>query len=287
MRADAATALELILAHEGGKVDNPKDPGGRTNRGVTQKVYDAWRVARGLPKRDVWVSTLAEAMDIYEAQYLRPARYAELPAGLGYAVADFAVNSGVSRAVKTLQACLDVKADGVLGEVTLAKIRGVNDITGLIDRYCVARINFMRKLKTWGTFGKGWTRRVMGDTPGAQLGDHGVIDYAYEMATSGADLPLPLAMGARIGEEAGGKAEAADVKALATNEGKTLAVASAAGVGGVALAVNQAIEQLLPLSESPLLGDSIKVITAALGIVSAGLFLYTTIQNFRAKQANG
>ncbi len=287
MRSDADTALDLILAHEGGKVDNPKDPGGRTNLGVTQKVYDAWRVARGLAKRDVWTMPRAEALEIYKAQYLKPIRYGDLPPGLNYAVADFSVNSGVSRAVRYLQACLGVKQDGVIGEITLAKLRGVNDLTGLIDAYCVRRMKFLRGLKTFSTFGKGWTRRVMGDSPGAQKGDHGVIDYAYEMATDGLDLPLPLAMGARAGEEAGGKAEAADVKVLATTEGKTLAVAGAAGVGGVAVAVNQAIEQLTPLSESPLLGDSIKIITAALGVVSAALFLYTTVQSFRAKQANG
>lgn len=287
MRSDADTALDLILAHEGGKVDHPKDPGGRTNLGITQRVYDGWRVARGLAKRDVWVMPRAEALEIYKAQYLKPIRYAELPPGLNYAVADFAVNSGVSRAVRYLQACLGVKQDGVIGEITLSKLRGVNDLTSLIDAYCVQRMKFLRGLKTFSTFGVGWTRRVMGDQPGAQRGDHGVIDYAYEMATGGAELPLPVAIGIREGEVTGGKAEASDIKPMATSEGRTLAVAGAAGVGGVAVAINQVIDQLTPLSESPVIGDTVKVVAAALGVVSAGMLLYSTLQSLRAKQANG
>lgn len=287
MRSDSDAALDLILAHEGGKVQHPKDPGGRTNMGITQRVYDGWRVSRGLPKRDVWIMPRPEAIQIYEAQYLKPIRYADLPPGLNYAVADFAVNSGVSRAVKYLQACLGVKQDGVIGEITLSRLRGVNDLTGLIDRYCIARMNFLRGLKTFSTFGKGWTRRVMGDQPGAQHGDHGVIDYAHEMALHGADLPLPLAIGLRPGEVEGGKAEAADIKPLATAEGKSLAVAGAAGVGGVAVAINQVIDQLAPLADSPLIGDTVKVVAAALGVVSAAMLLYSTVQSLRAKQANG
>lgn len=283
MRSDAETALDLILAHEGGKVDHPKDPGGRTNRGITQRVYDAWRLSRGLAKRDVWIMPRAEAILIYEAQYLKPIRYSDLPPGLNYAVADFAVNSGVSRAVKYLQAALGVKQDGVIGEITLSRLRGVNDVGDLIDRYCAARMKFLRGLKTFSTFGVGWTRRVMGDQPGVQRGDHGVIDYAHEML-SGAELPLPLAIGVRDGEVAGGKAEAEDIKPLATTEGKTLAMAGAAGVGGVAVAINQVIDQLAPLSDSPLIGDTVKVVAAALGVVSAGMLLYSTLQSLRAKQ---
>ena len=129
MRSDSATALRLILAHEGGKVDHPKDPGGRTNRGITQRVFDAWRVQRGQPKADVWKISEKEAREIYTAQYLTPIRFDDLPPGLNYAVADFAVNSGVSRAVRELQKLVKVqKVDGALSDIS----GDVTEVHGLL-----------------------------------------------------------------------------------------------------------------------------------------------------------
>nr|AIA84894.1 DUF847 [uncultured Leptothrix sp.] len=81
MRSDADTAVKLILRHEGGKVDNKNDPGGRTNRGVTQRVFTAWLKGQGKSSRDVWTITEAEAISIYKAQYLAPVRYDDLPPG--------------------------------------------------------------------------------------------------------------------------------------------------------------------------------------------------------------
>lgn len=150
-------ALALVLEHEGGYVDHPKDPGGATNRGVTQAVYNAYRKVRGRGMQSVRFITDDELRAIYKFQYWDKVHGDFLPTGLDYAVLDFAVNSGVGRASKSLQAVLGVAQDGQIGARTLAAITSpLKTINALCDR----RIGFLRNLKTFLTFGKGWTRRV-------------------------------------------------------------------------------------------------------------------------------
>lgn len=150
-------ALALVLEHEGGYVDHPKDPGGATNKGVTQAVYDAYRKVRGRGHMSVKFITDEELRAIYKFQYWDKVQGDFLPSGLDYAVFDFAVNSGVTRAAKYLQAVLGVAQDGQIGARTLAAITGpVKTIKALCDR----RMSFLRNLRTFLTFGRGWTRRV-------------------------------------------------------------------------------------------------------------------------------
>src|SRR5690606_31875174 len=100
-----------------------------------------------------------EAGKIYRAQYWDTVRGNELPDGLDYAMFDYAINSGPARAIKELQRVLNVSADGVIGVQTLAAVAEANTanlITALMDR----RLAFLKGLKTWPTFGRGWSRRV-------------------------------------------------------------------------------------------------------------------------------
>lgn len=157
MKANFDKSLALVLVHEGGYVNHPKDPGGATNRGVTQAVYDAYRKTRGKAAQSVKFISDDEVNAIYKFQYWDRVQGDLLPAGLDYAVFDFAVNSGVGRASKYLQAVLGVAQDGQIGARTLAAITNPsNAINALCDR----RMSFLRNLRTFLTFGKGWTRRV-------------------------------------------------------------------------------------------------------------------------------
>lgn len=195
MQQNFPTSLDLVLAHEGGFSNHPKDPGGATNRGVTQRVYDAWRERKGLPKRSVRQITIGEARTIYLEQYWAPIQGDELPLGLDYALFDFAVNSGVSRAVKELQKILGVRVDGVMGTMTLGAIRKA-PVEKLIEDLCYRRMAFLEGLKHWNTFKKGWTRRVMGQWAGAQDDDEGVIDRALMMvAREPVSLPVAPVLG--------------------------------------------------------------------------------------------
>lgn len=153
-------ALALVLAEEGGRVNNARDPGGRTNKGVTQAVYTSWRVTKGLPSRSVYMIGPDEVAAIYRHQYADHVRFDDLPPGIGYAVFDEAVNSGPVEAARRLQTALGCTPDGAVGLLTLAAVRKRTDHAALINHLCDGRLTFMRRLKAWMTFGKGWTNRV-------------------------------------------------------------------------------------------------------------------------------
>lgn len=151
-------AFALVLKEEGGYVDHPKDPGGATNLGVTIGVLSEWR-GHPVSKADVKALGKQEAGDIYHVNYWNKVKGDKLPAGLDYAVFDFAVNSGISRAAKHLQACLGVGQDGVIGTETI-NAAAKADVAETINALCDRRLSFLRGLSTWSTFGKGWNSRV-------------------------------------------------------------------------------------------------------------------------------
>lgn len=157
-----AACLDQVLAHEGGYVDHPADPGGATNMGITRKTLARWRNVSpwwNLPKSAVLALEREEAARIYRARYWNPCRASEMPAGVDLALFDFAVNSGPDRAIRTLQAGLGVVADGVVGPLTLAAAAKANAASA-INELCDRRLDFLRRLATFSSFGRGWTRRV-------------------------------------------------------------------------------------------------------------------------------
>lgn len=175
--------LPRVLAHEGGFVNDPDDPGGPTNRGVTQRVYDGYRKRNGLAPRSVRGITAEEIHEIYRHQYWDAVRGDDLPLGLDYAVFDYAVNSGVKRAAQHLQEVLGVRIDGVIGEITVSAAHD-REVISLIEAYVERRMKFLRQIRNgggWKKFGKGWTRRVQGELEGFQEGDTGVVDVAILM----------------------------------------------------------------------------------------------------------
>jgi lysozyme family protein len=151
-------ALALVLLHEGGFVQHPRDPGGATRFGITRATLSR---ARGRPAsvEDVRSLAEAEAAAIYRRFYWDAVRADELPQGLGLAVFDLAVNSGPARAVRMLQGVLGVEPDGLVGPLTLAA-RGA-DPAETIRRLTRARLGFLARLSTWPVFGRGWRRRVL------------------------------------------------------------------------------------------------------------------------------
>jgi lysozyme family protein len=157
-------AMARVLVHEGGSVDNPKDPGGRTNKGITQRVYSAWRLKNNLKPRDVFDIDDMEVEAIYRFQYWQPIHGEAMPAGVGYVVLDGAVHSGPKQSGKWLQRALGSlygsSVDGDIGTVTLQAIEAYPDHDQLIADICERRMVFLQALKTWSTFRKGWTARV-------------------------------------------------------------------------------------------------------------------------------
>lgn len=152
-------ALARVLRHEGGYSNHPADPGGPTNKGIIQRVYDADRKRRGVPVRSVRDLEEGELRAIYRRQYWEAVRADELPVGLDYAVFDAAVNSGPPQAAKWLQRALGLAADGQVGAVTLEAAARA-DAPLVIADLCDRRLAMLRGLRTWPVFGRGWAARV-------------------------------------------------------------------------------------------------------------------------------
>ena len=155
MKESFDAALKQVLKYEGGKVDDPRDPGGRTAFGVTQDTYNAWRKKQGLPNADVFSISQADVAAIYRQEYWDRIRGDDLPTGVDFAVFDFAVNSGVVKAAKTLQSVVGVVQDGQIGPATIQATKAYVALA-----VTNKRLAFMQSLSIWSTFGKGWSARI-------------------------------------------------------------------------------------------------------------------------------
>lgn len=158
MNDNFKNALNHVLRHEGGWSDHKDDPGGATMKGVTLDVFKR-HFGPGKGKDDLRQITNDQLEQIYRSGYWNKCHCDELPAGIDYVVFDAAVNSGPGRGVKWLQAAIGVEQDGGIGPKTLAKVEALNTIQ-VADNMCDRRLDFLQKLSTWSTFGRGWERRV-------------------------------------------------------------------------------------------------------------------------------
>jgi lysozyme family protein len=160
MTANFEKCLALLLAHEGGFVHHSQDPGGRTNLGVTQRVWEEW-TGHEVDEKQMRALTPELVAPLYKRKYWDACRADELLDGVDYAVFDVAVNSGVGRAVKLLQQSVGATPDGGFGSITMALTKKAEqDPAQLIKLYCAKRLEFLKSLRTYETFGKGWQRRV-------------------------------------------------------------------------------------------------------------------------------
>ena len=158
MNSNFDNVLALVLREEGGFSNDPRDPGGITNLGVTKRVWEAF-VGHPVDEAAMRALTPADVAPLYRQNYWNRVHGDDLPAGVDYAVMDFAVNSGTSRAAKTLQRACGVNDDGAIGQQTLDAVNGADPIT-LISTVCDQRLAFLQTLPTFGTFGRGWSSRV-------------------------------------------------------------------------------------------------------------------------------
>jgi lysozyme family protein len=150
--------LELVLKHEGGVSNHSKDPGGFTNLGVTQRVWEEW-IGHPVTEKDMRELTPAIVAPMYEMRYWRTSYCEKLPRGLDLLVFSMAVNAGAGRSVKLLQDAIGVVADGVIGPNTMAKINEAN-VETLIDKFSEARTAYYKGLKLFPVFGRGWLART-------------------------------------------------------------------------------------------------------------------------------
>lgn len=163
MLANWSRVVPLILQTEGGFVNDPQDPGGATNLGVTIGTAKALGLDINHDGKvdtiDIKLLRPADAAKVYKRFYWDALQGDLLPLGLDYATCDFGVNSGVSRAAQFLQQIVGAGTDGHIGPATMGLIEKAN-VKATINALCDHRLAFLQSLPTWGRFGPGWGARV-------------------------------------------------------------------------------------------------------------------------------
>lgn len=149
-RENFEPSMAKVKVHEGGYVNHKADPGGETNFGISKRSY---------PRLDIKKLTWDDAKRIYRKDFWDRIQGDELPSGVDFVTLDPAINSGVSQAAKFLQRAVGVKADGRIGPQTLAAVQARPPVQ-VIQSVSSQRLGFFKGLRTWATFGRGWSRRV-------------------------------------------------------------------------------------------------------------------------------
>ncbi len=165
--------LRFVLKWEGGLSNHPDDPGGLTNKGITQRVYDAWRTSKGLQKRSVAMITDEEVQQIYWERYWLPSHAHDLPPPLDLVVFDTAVNCGVGTALRLLQQALkemgyyDGILDGVWGLKTqkaIERVKAEGKVDSVVKKLIALRNQHYRRIADRNpklrVFLKGWFNRT-------------------------------------------------------------------------------------------------------------------------------
>lgn len=271
-------AMPHILAREGGKVENSRDPGGRTNQGITQRVYDGYRLQHGLPVRDVFLMAPRERDLIYREQYWAAINGDKLPAGVDYVVFDGAVNSGPVQSVKWCQralqeaGCYAGKIDGHMGKGTIIAITRHPNHDKLIEAICARRMAFLRALKHWNDFKTGWTRRV-----------NDVKRVGQSWATGEIKVPV-----SEYFEGGGARADVTEAKAPPSTAFPDMATAGGLPVGGgTAEMLSKTQDALAPALGSSTWLDNVYAALVLTGVaVTVGGILYGLYARKRRAELN-
>jgi len=156
-------SLKFVLSVESGYVNDPDDKGGATNFGIIQTVYDSYRVEKNLPKQSVKFISSAEVSDIYLTEYWNPSHAGSAQHPLDTVIFDCSVNSGVGRAIKTLQQALGLVVDGLFGPNTLKALQNCN-AHDVAEKFLDIRSKFYdaigAKNPSQMKFEKGWHNRI-------------------------------------------------------------------------------------------------------------------------------
>lgn len=146
-------AIERVLKVEGGYVNDPEDPGGETQWGISKRSY---------PNVDIKALTRDGAKAIYLSDFWLRVHADTMPDVLAFQALDFAVNSGIETAVRKLQAAAGVADDGHWGPITQAAVKSQSQaVLALV--FMSLRLDYMRALSNWQSAGRGWAGRIATD----------------------------------------------------------------------------------------------------------------------------
>lgn len=142
--------IDRVLSHEGGYVNDPRDPGGETKFGIAKRSY---------PHLNIKDLTRQDAIAIYQRDFWQRVQGDKLPLPFVFQALDAAVNHGIGNAVRWMQRAAGVADDGVIGPATLAAVAR-QEPADLVLNFNAERLEFYAKLQTFDHFGRGWARRV-------------------------------------------------------------------------------------------------------------------------------
>lgn len=165
MKKNFERCLDIVLHHEGGYVNHPRDPGGMTNMGITARTYEKFHKMRpgSVTQETMMELTYEDVAPIYKQNFWDVIQADELPGGVDLSMFDMAVNAGPSRATHLMQGLFPTLArDGIMGPVTRGEIwdEYYNYADELIFDYATERERYYKSLPTFDAFGRGWLRRV-------------------------------------------------------------------------------------------------------------------------------
>ncbi|MBV8746707.1 MAG: glycoside hydrolase family 108 protein [Xanthobacteraceae bacterium] len=260
MRSSYDQCLQRVLTHEGGYTNDPRDPGGPTNFGIT--IYDYRKYAKpGATAADVQRMSLAEAKSIYRSKYWDALCCDDLPAGVDYTLFDYGVNSGIGRAGKVVRRVLGlsdadwrVNAD-VIGALKKSEPNKV--IVAINDE----RLQFLKSLRTWNAFGVGWGRRVA-DVKAFSL------ELARNHGTKNSSNGAPVSKAPSL-EPASGKGHVSNLRPPI----------GVAGIGATVLAAGGTLAHVavgIPVW--------VTLLAVTVGIAVVGLFVWRVIARHQAAQ---
>lgn len=146
--------FDRLIGHEGGYVDDPRDPGGETNWGVTKRTAQANGYTGNMK-----TMTRQQAYEIYRRAFWVRYNCEQMPDAVAYQFFDAAVNHGFGNASRMLQRAVGVLDDGIIGKYSLEAINS-NPISDTLMVLNGERLNFYTRLKNFDRFGKGWVNRV-------------------------------------------------------------------------------------------------------------------------------
>lgn len=146
-------AFDRLMGHEGGYVNNPADPGGETNWGISKRSY---------PNVDIRNLTRDQAKEIYRADFWNRIKGDKLFDGVAFQLLDFAIHSGIGTTIRYFQRALGVADDGWWGKISQAAADAATE-TDTIMLLNAERLDFMTRLSNWPNASRGWARRIAGN----------------------------------------------------------------------------------------------------------------------------
>lgn len=144
-------AVQFVLREEGGYSNDPNDPGGETNFGISKRYH---------PNLDIKALTVNDATDIYRTEYWLKYQCNNIPAPLSVILLDSLVNPGTDAAIRCLQEAFKLlPADGVMGPNTLRMAQRA--VLSDVDRFTIKRIRYYMSRPGFAMYGDGWLARAV------------------------------------------------------------------------------------------------------------------------------